>query len=38
VLVIGFTAATMRLRSRRNEVRRLKEERDGLRRTQDDAR
>jgi hypothetical protein len=36
VLVIGFTAATMRLRSRRNEVRRLKHERDDLRRTRDD--
>jgi len=36
VLVIAFTAATMRLKSRRTEVRRLKEERDGLRRTRDD--
>ena len=36
VLVIAFTAATMRLKSRRNEVRRLKEERDRLRRTRDD--
>jgi uncharacterized membrane protein (DUF485 family) len=38
VLVIAFTAATMRLKSRRNEVKRLKEERDGLRRTRDDER
>lgn len=36
VLVIGFTAATMRLKSRRNEVKKLKEERDGLRRTADE--
>jgi MFS family permease len=36
VLVIGFTAATMRLKSRRNEVKRLKEERDGLRRARDE--
>lgn len=38
VLVIAFTAATMRLKSRRNEVKRLKEERDGLRRTREDER
>jgi uncharacterized membrane protein (DUF485 family) len=36
VLVIGFTVLTIRLASRRNEVRRLKDERDGLRRAHDD--
>jgi uncharacterized membrane protein (DUF485 family) len=36
VLVIGFTVVTMRLKSRRNEVKRLKHERDDLRRTRDD--
>jgi hypothetical protein len=36
VLVIGFTVVTMRLKSRRNEVKRLKHERDDLRRARDD--
>ena len=35
VLVIGFTIVTMRLKSRRNEVKRLKGERDELRRGSD---
>ncbi|MFC5676161.1 hypothetical protein [Aeromicrobium endophyticum] len=36
VLVIGFTVVTMRLKNRRNEVKRLKHERDDLRRARDD--
>jgi hypothetical protein len=38
VVVVGLTILMMRLRSRRDEVRRLKQERDGLRRPHDDGR
>lgn len=37
LLVVGFTVVTMRLKSRRNEVKRLKGERDDMRRSRDDA-